>query len=104
MTDLEKALYGEVEPLHSQVGVSTSEKNVPFGFSGVDDCWETYPAVLADSLLVIIGFGALLYLVNVIKEKQRYTCVLNATSVEFPFLRSSRHCALLVGEITFHEK
>ena len=27
-------------------GVSTHGKNSPLGFSGVDDCWETYPSAL----------------------------------------------------------
>ena len=25
-------------------------KNSPFGFSGVDHCWETYPLVLTDTI------------------------------------------------------
>ena len=24
-------------------------KNIPFRFSGVDDCWETYPSALRDT-------------------------------------------------------
>ena len=27
------------------------EKNSPFGFSGVDDHWETYPSALTDTIL-----------------------------------------------------
>jgi len=34
-------------------GVSTHGKNSPFGFSGVDDCWETYPSALTDSICVL---------------------------------------------------
>ena len=34
-------------------GVSTHGKNSPFGFSGVDDCWETYPSALTDTILCL---------------------------------------------------
>ena len=29
-------------------GVSTHGKNFPFGFSEIDDCWETYLLALTD--------------------------------------------------------
>jgi len=34
-------------------GVFTHRKNSPFGFSGVDDCWETYPSALTDTILSV---------------------------------------------------
>ena len=32
---------------------SLTEKNYPFGFSGVDDCWETYPLAFMDTILCL---------------------------------------------------
>ena len=49
-------------------GVSTHGKNSPFGFSGVDDCWETYPSALTDTILCLTTiFAALLVLSSVNK-------------------------------------
>ena len=47
-------------------GVSTHGKNSPFGFSGVDDCWEIYPSALTDTILCLKTiFSALLALSSV---------------------------------------
>jgi len=47
-------------------GVSTHGKNSPFGFSGVEDCWETYPSALTDTIFYLTTiFFALLVLSSV---------------------------------------
>jgi len=47
-------------------GDSTHGKNSPFGFSGVDDCWETYPSALTNIILCLTTiFAALLALSSV---------------------------------------
>ena len=74
VTDLEKCctITQSIQPLHSQArrplarDVSTYGKNFPFGFSGVDDCWETYPSALMDIILCLTTiFAALLVLSSV---------------------------------------
>jgi len=34
-------------------GVSTHGKNSPFGFSGVDDCWEICPSAFTGTILCL---------------------------------------------------
>ena len=38
-------------------GVSTGGKNVPFGFSGVNDCREIYPAAPAVTVFSLLAIG-----------------------------------------------
>ena len=49
-------------------GVSThgKNKNSPFGFSGVDECWETYPSAITDTILCLtMTLATLLVLLSV---------------------------------------
>ena len=47
-------------------GISTYRKNFLIGFSGVDDCWETYPLALTDTILCLtMVFATLLALQSV---------------------------------------
>ena len=82
VTDLERKCCMTmqlIEPLHtSQAGVSTSENNLPFCFSGVHDCWETSRDINRHYALSLpMRFGQSLKSVKCITEKQRYTCMLN---------------------------
>ena len=69
VTDLEKCCITiqSIQPFHSQArrapGCSHSrKKNIPFGFSGVDDCWEIYPSKFTDTVLCPPAIcGTLLY-------------------------------------------
>ena len=37
-----------------------SKKKIPFGFSEVDDCWETHPLALTDNILFLPAIFATL--------------------------------------------
>ena len=49
-------------------GVFTHGKNSPFGFSGVGDCWETYPSALTDTILCLTTIFATLLALSLVNE------------------------------------
>ena len=48
--------------------VSTHGKSSPFGFSGVDDCWDTYPSDLTDTILCLTTILATLLALSSVNE------------------------------------
>ena len=93
-------------------GVSTGGKNVPFGFSGANDCREIYPAVPAVTVFSLLAIGE--SMTSCIKiESDVRVCDKNSNRAtvgiisnfnplrgSFPLLLSSaclRHYALLAG-------
>ena len=49
-------------------GVFTHKKNSPFGLSGVDDRWETYPSALTDTILCLKTISAALLVLSSVSE------------------------------------
>ena len=49
-------------------GIFIHKKNSPFSFSGVDDCWETYPSTLTDTILCLTMIFAALLALSLVNE------------------------------------
>jgi len=104
---------GHIESEETSGAFSFTKKNSPFGFSGVDDHWETYPSALTDTILCLTtNFAALLALSSVNEAILVQAKDSNGTTVRtfsnfnllrgrctllpFPFLPLSRHYVLLI--------
>ena len=100
-------------------GVSTGGKNVPFGFSGVNDCREIYPVAPAATVFSLLAIGESMTSCIKIesdvrvrdKNSNRATVGIisnfNPLRGRFPLLLSStclRHYALLVCVICARKK